>query len=656
MSENLGLLRVAAVSPALRVADAAFNAAEITAWARKAAAENAAVILFPELCVTGSTCADLFFQERLYRGQLEAIEGIMRDTADIDAAIVIGVYVRDRGRLYDCALLMRRGRPLGVVPKLFIPNSKEFYEARWFASGALAPGGGPLRFMGRDLPFGSLLFRDADSGLSLGIEICEDLWMPVTPGALLALNGAGVILNPSASNDIVGKPAYRRGLVRQASASCVCGYVYASAGVHESTTDLVFGGHGIIAENGTILAESQLFRREGGMAVSEIDIERLDFERGQSPSMADCAGLFAGALPCAAVDIGPLPLLGAGDEPLRTWPKSPFVPDETHIVNERCSEIFSIQTAGLAKRMEHTGAARAVVGVSGGLDSTLALLACAAAMRLLGRPASQLMAVTMPGFGTTGATLENARKLMRLLGADAREIPIADAVTLHFSDIGHDPASRDRTYENAQARERTQILMDLANRENGIAVGTGDLSEAALGWSTYHGDHMSMYGVNASIPKTLVRSVIRWVMDSALSGDPAFGGGGPLRDVLQAILDTPISPELLPPDASGAISQRTEDEIGPYALHDFFLYYTIRYGMRPEKLFFIASRAFAGDFGAESVRGWLELFYRRFFSQQFKRSCMPDGPKVGTVSLSPRGDWRMPSDASVRLWLEGLKA
>ncbi|MDR2088444.1 MAG: NAD(+) synthase [Clostridiales Family XIII bacterium] len=656
----LGLIRVAAVTPKIKLADPKYNALEILRCARKADAAGAGVALFPELCLTGYTCGDLFYQETLYRSQLEALETLVLASTGLQTALIAGAFLRVENHLYNCALFIQQGRILGAVPKFFLPNTEEFYEARWFASGAALAGRvRRASVLGEAVPFGSLLFRDDGAGLAFGMELCEDLWAPVSPGALLSLHGALILFNPSASNELVGKSAFRRALVLQESAKNICGYAYASAGVHESTTDLVFGGHDIIAENGVPLAESRLFARESAMILGDIDYEKLKFERSRTKSMADCAARFADKGDCETVPVLPLRVLTEADALVRGYPKTPFVPDAPAVVDARCREIFSIQTAGLARRLEHAGGAtKTVVGVSGGLDSTLALLVCAETLKLLGRPRSDMIAVTMPGFGTTDETHANAAALMRLLGADLREIPIGDSVLRHFADIGHDPAVRDRTYENAQARERTQILMDVANREGGIVVGTGDLSEAALGWSTYNGDHMSMYGVNAGIPKTLVRFVIAWVMEHRLSeeaGEKDFSSDNArLRSTLRRILDTPISPELLPPDADGRIAQKTEDAIGPYILHDFFLYYTMRFGMRPEKLLAIAARAFDGDYDRKTIEKRLAVFYERFFSQQFKRSCMPDGPKVGTVSLSPRGDWRMPSDASARLWLEKL--
>ncbi|MDR1134805.1 MAG: NAD(+) synthase [Clostridiales Family XIII bacterium] len=654
---NLGMLRVATVTPRLRVADPEWNSHEIIQCARTAAEKGAGLILFPELCVSGYSCADLFFQEQLYQSQLDALARILEGTAKLEAGIILGAYIRVENRLYNCGLFLQHGVIMGIVPKRFLPNSKEYYEARWFSpADRFNRGVRSVALFGAAAPFGDIIFKCGKSGVSFGIELCEDLWAPVTPGALMAINGAEIIFNLSASNEIVGKPAYRRGLVLQSSASGICGYVYASAGVNESTSDLVFSGHSLIAENGVLLSESPLFSRESTITFGDIDYERIRFERVQASSMSDCADFLADAARFESVAVKPLRTLSSADALIRRYRKTPFVPLETDAVDERCDEIFNIQSAGLAKRLEHTGAKKAVVGVSGGLDSTLALLICVSALKLLGRKASDLIAITMPGFGTTRSTLANALSLASLLGADVREISIIDAVTLHFRDIGHDPSVHDRTYENAQARERTQILMDVANRENGLVVGTGDLSEAALGWSTYNGDHMSMYAVNASIPKTLIRFVIRRIMDYRLSGsaeDMNFSNDNAgLRKTLASILDTPISPELLPPDENGEIAQKTEDAIGPYILHDFYLYYTIRFGMRPDKLSHIATAAFSDDYSKEEIDKWLKVFYTRFFSQQFKRNCVPDGPKVGTVSLSPRGDWRMPSDASYRCWIE----
>lgn len=655
--KNLGLVRVGTAVPDLKVANTEYNADRIIALLKDGEEKGAGFLLFPELAITGYSCGDLFYQEHLYQSQLEALDKICRATTAMNVTAILGCYLRIENNLYNCAAIIQRGSIKGLVPKMFLPNSKEFYEARWFAGGLeLSKRRTTVTVLGRQVPFGSLLFSDRQAELSIGVEICEDLWLPVSPGSQLALNGAQILFNPSASNDTVGKADYRRNLVAVESARSNCGYVYTSAGVTESTTDVVFSGHSIIAENGTILAESQRFVRESAVYYSEIDVQRIRFERSQDANLSQCAAAFGRHERIQVVDLEPVKLVEASESLYRQYPKNPFVPDDASQVNLRCGEIFNLQAAGLAKRIEHSHSKKSVVGISGGLDSTLALLVSAYTHKLIGRPASDIIAITMPGFGTTGKTYNNALTIMKLLGADVREISIKDAVNQHFGDIGHDPSVHDVTYENSQARERTQILMDTANKEGGLVVGTGDLSEMALGWCTYNGDHMSMYGVNASVPKTLVRFVVKWVMENKLSGpneDPDFSSDNPLlKKTLQDILDTPISPELLPPDPNGNIAQKTEESVGPYILHDFFIYYTIRYGMEPEKLLFAAKNAFADEYDEAFIKKWLNVFYRRFFTQQFKRTCVPDGPKVGSVSLSPRGDWRMPSDADAFMWLK----
>ncbi len=654
--KNLGLVRVGAAVPDLKVANTTYNTERILELLSDAEEKGAGFILFPELAITGYSCGDLFYQEHLYQSQLSALDTICRATSNKKVTVILGCYLRIENNLYNCAVLIQNGSIKGAVPKMFLPNSKEFYEARWFAAGAqLAKHRKTITVLGREIPFGHLIFTDDQSELSVGMEICEDLWLPVSPGAQLALNGAHILFNPSASNDTVGKADYRRNLVTVESARSNCGYVYTSAGVMESTTDVVFSGHSLICENGTVLAESQRFARKGAVYYSEIDFQRIRFERSQDGNLNQCADQFGMREQFTRVALEPVRLVQPSDSLYRSYPKNPFVPDDDAQVNLRCGEIFNLQAAGLAKRIEHSHSRKSVVGISGGLDSTLALLVSAYTHKLIGRPASDIVAITMPGFGTTGKTYNNALTIMKLLGAEVREISIKDAVNQHFGDIGHDPEVHDVTYENSQARERTQILMDTANKEGGLVVGTGDLSEMALGWCTYNGDHMSMYGVNASVPKTLVRFVVKWVMEHKLSGpeeDPEFSSDNALlKKTLQDILDTPISPELLPPDPNGDIAQKTEESVGPYILHDFFIYYTIRYGMEPDKLLFAAKNAFAGEYDEAFIRKWMNVFYRRFFSQQFKRSCVPDGPKVGSVSLSPRGDLRMPSDADSAIWL-----
>lgn len=658
---KLGLVRVAAVTPKIKIANTKYNTDQILSCAEKARKNGAAVILFPELAITGYTCGDLFYQEFLYERNLESLKQIADSTMGTNAVLIVGFYLKLENNHYNCAAIIQSGKVRGIVPKMFLPNAREFYEARWFASGIrIADSVESVNFYGENIPFGHLIFHDEVNELKIGVEICEDLWVPITPGSHLALNGAHILFNPSASNDTVGKSDYRRSLICQDSAKNICGYVYTSSGVHESTTDLVFGGDSLIAENGSVLAAGEVFDRETNILYGEIDYERIKFERTYGQSFEACTSAYSDRAFFRSVAIKPVSVLnGETDKLLRVYPKNPFVPDDPATFSKRCQDIFSIQTAGLAKRLTHSGAKTAVVGISGGLDSTLALLVTAQTYKLLDRAPTDIIAITMPGFGTTGKTYNNAQTIMKLLGADVREIPIREAVLKHFSDIGHDPEDHSVTYENAQARERTQILMDVANRTGGLVVGTGDLSEAALGWSTYNGDHMSMYGVNASVPKTLVRFVIQWVMDNRLSGpaeDPSFSNDNALlKQTLQDIMDTPISPELLPPDKDGKIVQKTEDTVGPYVLHDFFMFYTIRYGISPKKLLFIAKTAFSDEYDEAFIKKWLTVFYRRFFSQQFKRSCIPDGPKVGSVSLSPRGDWRMPSDADPDCWLDELK-
>lgn len=659
--DKLGLIRTAAVTPKLKVANTEYNTEEIIKCALEADKQGAGIIVFPELCITGYTCADLFYQNFLYQNSLQGLKRIVAATKKIKAVVIVGFYSRIENNNYNCAAVIQNGQIMGVVPKMFIPNSREFYESRWFASGLrISEAMDRVRILEDDVPFGNLIFVDEENDLKLGIEICEDLWVPISPGARLALNGAHIICNPSASNETVAKSEYRNTLVCQESAKNICGYVYASSGVHESSTDLVFSGHSLIAENGNLLAESPLFQRENSILYGEIDYERIQFERTYGQSFEACTSAYTDRFAFTSVEIAPLPVLKMGKDALtRTYPKNPFVPSDPATFDNRCSDIFSIQSCGLAKRMEHTHSKTAVVGISGGLDSTLALLVCAETFKLLQKDSKDLVAITMPGFGTTDKTYNNALTIMRLLGVTTKEIPIGDAVIQHFKDINHDKDLHDITYENSQARERTQILMDVANQQGGLVVGTGDLSEVALGWSTYNGDHMSMYGVNASVPKTLVRFVIQWVMENKLSGpkeDKSFSSDNEsLKATLQDIMETPISPELLPPDKEGQIAQKTEDTVGPYVLHDFFMFYSIRYGMSPKKLFYIAKMVFQNDYDEAFIKKWLTVFFRRFFSQQFKRSCIPDGPKVGSVSLSPRGDWRMPSDADSFEWLKELE-
>lgn len=655
--KNLGLVRVGVAVPDLKVANTAYNTEQIIRLLHDGEQNRAGFLLFPELAITGYTCGDLFYQEHLYQSQIAGLQQIVGETEKLHPVVILGCYLRFENHLYNCAVFIQSGKIKGIVPKLFLPGSREYYEPRWFSGGLeLCRSRKSVSLFGEEIPFGHLIFTDEEAELSVGAEVCEDLWMPVSPGSQLALGGTHIIFNPSASNDTVGKADYRRSLVAVESAKCRGGYVYASSGVSESTTDVVYSGHGIIAENGVILKESKRFCRGSAVYYSEIDVQRIRFERSQSPDFSQCASVFSQREQFQSVRLEGVPLVTDGQSLHRHYGKNPFVPDDESQMTSRCEEIFSLQSAGLAKRIEHSHSKKSVVGISGGLDSTLALLVTAQTHKLLGKPANDIVAVTMPGFGTTGKTYNNALTIMKLLGADVREISIKDAVNQHFEDIGHDGAVHDVTYENSQARERTQILMDIANQEGGLVVGTGDLSEMALGWCTYNGDHMSMYGVNASVPKTLVRYVVKWVMEHKLCGpeeDAAFSSDNALlKKTLQDILDTPISPELLPPDPNGDIAQKTEESVGPYILHDFFIYHTVRCGVEPEKLLFLAEQAFAGEYDKAFIQKWMAVFYRRFFSQQFKRSCVPDGPKVGSVSLSPRGDWRMPSDADAAIWLK----
>lgn len=647
--DHLGIIRVAAASPKMLVANPEYNIKGIIECVEEAAKKGASVILFPELSITGYTCGDLFAQSILYEKTLQALNHLVKSTEKCDALVVVGLPVHVENNYYNCAAVIQNGEIKGIVPKVFIPNSKEYYEERWFVSGSeISSQVNEIYLMGKKIPFGNLIFEDIVNDTKIGIEICEDLWAPISPGAHLALNGAHILLNLSASNEMVGKSEYRKRLVLQESAKNICGYVYASSGVHESTTDLVFGGDCIICENGILLSSAKRFAREDTIIYGEIDVERLKFERAQGQTFSQGTSIYTKREMYRHIQVSELSLLGENDCMERQYPEMPFVPTDKDIVNERCEEIFNIQSAGLAKRIEHTGLSKMILGISGGLDSTLALLVCIETCSLLGISTENIIAVTMPGFGTTDKTYNNALSLMKLLNTQIREIPIEKAVMQHFEDIGHDPNVHDVIFENAQARERTQILMDIANKENGLVIGTGDLSETALGWATYNGDHMSMYAVNISIPKTLVRFIIEWVMKHKSEDSN-------LKNILQDILDTPISPELLPPDPSGEIIQKTEDTVGPYTLHDFFLYYTMRYGMKPRKLYYIAKNTFSDKYSPQEIKKWLKVFYKRFFSQQFKRSCMPDGPKVGTVSLSPRGDWRMPSDADAAIWIKELE-
>jgi NAD+ synthase (glutamine-hydrolysing) len=632
-----GFVKVAAATPDIRVADVEFNTQNIINAMEEAQKNGAKILVFPELCVTGYTCSDLFDHSVLLKASRKALLEIAENTSDKDMLVFVGAPLEVNGKLYNVAAAMNQGEILGFTTKTFLPNYGEFYEMRQFTPGPQTVR--EITFEGKKIPFGPQILFQAKGmeELVVAAEICEDVWSPIPPSIQAALEGATVIVNCSASDETIGKDTYRRALISGQSARLISGYIYANAGEGESTTDLVFGGHNIIAENGTILKESSRYVNE--IVYSEIDLQRITGERRKNTTFQP---LDEETLVRVLFTIEETKTFLT-----RTFPKKPFVPSDEQTRAQRCEEILTIQAMGLKKRLAHTNARTAVVGISGGLDSTLALLVTARAFDMLGRDKKDIIAVTMPCFGTTDRTYQNACEMSKKVGATLIEVPIADAVNIHFRDIGHDPEDHSVTYENCQARERTQVLMDIANKTWGMVIGTGDLSELALGWATYNGDHMSMYGVNASVPKTLVRHLVKYAADDTT--DEA------LKNVLYDVLDTPVSPELLPPK-DGDIAQKTEDLVGPYELHDFFLYFMLRFGYEPSKIFRIACMTFDGEYDKETIFKWLETFCRRFFSQQFKRSCLPDGPKVGTVALSPRGDWRMPSDACVAVWMKDLEA
>lgn len=636
-----GFVKTAAATPKIRVADCDFNANQIITCVKEAYQNGASLLVFPELCVTGYTCSDLFLQSTLLKAAEKAVLKIKNETKDLDIVFVVGVPIAVKQALYNCGVVICKGEILGAVPKVNIPNYSEFYEVRHFTSGKnveehiVYAGDGWIELS--DTQY--FVCKDMED-FSFGVEICEDLWVAESPSIRLAQSGASIICNLSCSDDLIGKAQYRRDLVKMQSAKLCCGYVYCDAGFGESTTDMVFSGQNVIAENGTIVTESCRFKN--GITYADIDVERLMSERRKMNT-------YIGYIPdrdsfyyiCKDFDIK------KRDTKLtRAFPCTPFVPSDKSDLENRCEEILTIQATGLATRLAHTGIQNVVLGLSGGLDSTLALVVCVHAFDMLSLDRKNIHTVTMPCFGTTKRTKSNAEKLAEAYGVSFEEINITLAVRQHFSDIGHDESITNITYENSQARERTQILMDLSNKYNGLVIGTGDLSELALGWATYNGDHMSMYAVNSSIPKTLVRY---------LTAYEAQKSNGTLKEVLLDVLDTPVSPELLPPDKNGEIAQKTEDVVGPYELHDFFLYYLVRFGYAPSKIYYMAKLSFKDKYSEETIKKWLTVFIKRFFSQQFKRSCLPDGPKVGSVTLSPRSDWRMPSDASVKAWLDELE-
>lgn len=662
MTTNFGYVRVAAAVPHMRVADCQYNASEIKKQITEAVQEGVQVVCFPELSITGYTCADLFFTQQLQKDALSALEDVCTFTRDLPIIVLIGAPLKVDNNLYNCAFVMTDGEVVGVVPKINLPNTGEFYEKRWFSSGrdvlennvnSIRPRIPTIELWGNDVPFGiDLLFTTKD--YSFGIELCEDLWSPLPASTQLAIQGAEIIFNLSSSNCVTGKHAFRQRMITQQSARVHCGYVYTSSGIGESTTDIVFSGSTYIAENGEMLEIGERFQMESSMIISEIDVERLRIDRQRNTNFThDKHGQYR------HIQVAPLELgledgamhlqdatlldsgrpMGYGEGPLhRHFTQTPFLPKKKES-DEYCEDVLNLQVHGLLRRWQHTHAESLVIGISGGLDSTLALIVSVLAADRLGYNRSQVIGVTMPGFGTSDRTYSNAIAMMEELGISIHEIPIRDMATQHLNDINHDLNNHDITYENAQARIRTLVLMDLANKYNGLVVGTGDMSELALGWATYCGDQMSMYGVNAGVPKTLVRYLVRYAAENIF--------GERLREILMDVIDTPVSPELLPTDDEGNIAQITEDKVGPYELHDFFLYYFLRYGFTREKIAFMASMAFDGVYSEEVIEHWLSVFMHRFFTQQFKRSCLPDGPKVVGVSLSPRGDWRMPSDVAI---------
>ncbi len=637
-----GFIRVGSALPKCKLADCIYNTEELIQILQQANEKQIQILVFPELSITAYTCGDLFFQHSLLEYAEKGLNDIIKASQNIDVFAVVGTPVVIDNQLFNCAVAIYKGNILGVVPKSYLPNYSEFQEKRWF-SPAKQLLSSEIVLCGQKIPVGTDLIFKAEQipYCKIGIEICEDLWSVIPPSSYQALSGATILLNPSASNELASKYDYRKQLISQQSSRCIAVYVYSSSGVGESTQDMVFSGHGLIYENGTLLKESERFIKETQLIYADVDLELLQNDRMKNTTFSEnqyCHTAFR------EITFSMKPQTNI-EELQRIVKPHPFIPENNEYLDKRCQDIFNIQVAGLARRIEHTKAKSVVVGISGGLDSTLALLVSVKACDYLGISAKHVIGITMPGFGTTDRTYQNALSLMEALGIQTREISIQKAALQHFEDIGHDASIHDVTYENTQARERTQILMDIANKENGFVVGTGDLSELALGWATYNGDHMSMYGVNAGVPKTLIRVLVRWIAEYGSLSQKA-------NEILFDVLDTPVSPELLPPDEKGNINQKTEEIVGPYELHDFFLYYVVRFGFSPSKILFLAEYAFKGEYERETLLKWLKNFYHRFFMQQFKRSCMPDGPKVGTISLSPRGDWRMPSDAFNHVWVE----
>lgn len=661
--QDYGLFRVATAIPTVKVADVEYNLKQHIQLLREAHSEGVQLLVFPELSLTGYTCADLFHHRPLLDATVQAIMHLAEAARGIDMAVIVGAPLTYCNRLYNCAVLLGDGQVIGIVPKIYLPNYNEFYESRWFAPGTdIKPGSRiSLGELGgtsyNNINFGPNYLFDFE-GVTVGIEICEDLWVPMPPSSRMALAGANVIVNLSCSDEVLGKHAYLRRMIEAQSGRLVCAYVYASAGFGESSTDLVFAGKGMIAENGSIIAESERFKLEPSLKIADVDIEKLMVLRRtqttftqmmQQPDETTFYSEFRRIMEptqngYATIGLTKLTTPDFEKKLYRTVVPTPFVPAEGDDMEARCSEIFNIQVQGLVTRLLHINCRTAVIGISGGLDSTLALLVTVRAFDKLGWDRKRIIGITMPGFGTSGRTYNNSIGLMESLGITSQEISIKDSVNQHFKDLDVDSSVHDVTYENCQARERTQILMDMSNKTGGIVIGTGDLSELALGWCTYNGDHMSMYAVNVSIPKTLVKYLVKWVALSSVDQRS--------KEILLDIFDTPISPELIPTDEQGNIAQKTEDLVGPYELHDFFLYHSFRFGASPSKIFFLARKAFDGVYDNATILKWLRTFFRRFFQQQFKRSCLPDGPKVGTVSISPRGDWRMPSDACASLWLK----